>query len=205
MSEILGIPVTPELVGTAIAAAIPSLLYGWRCWLAARERQAQRTAILSAAGHPEVLAALSKLELPPLDGRGPVALLWVAAAAGTLAATFTLWGPVSPIPSAAAGVRALSASRCTAQDCKPPAYCAAGVCQAEAKPPAQPAPAHEPDPSAPAPEPALPPAPGRGARPRRDDDEAPVGPSSSYARAPWEETLPGWRPPWALGATGESL
>lgn len=194
---------TPELIGTVIAAMIPSVAYMWRCWLAARERTAQRAAILSAAGHPEVLAALARLDVPPIDGRGPVALLWVAAAAGTLAATFSLWGPVAVQGSAHA--QALSPSRCTAQDCRPPAYCAGGICQAEAKPPAPPAPAPEPDPAAPSPEPVLPPGPGRSIRPRKDDDEAPVGPSSSYARAPWEETLPGWRPPWALGTAGESL
>ena len=200
----MDLPLTPELLGSIAAPAIGAAAYAYRCYLVARDRAAQRTAILSAVGHPEVLAALAKLDAPDL--KGPTPLLVAAVIAGTLAANATLAAPLVGVelPAATIGA-AVMPGRCTAQDCRPPAYCAAGICQAEAKPPAPPAPAPEPDPAAPAPEPVLPPGPGRGARPRKDDDEAPVGPSSSYARAPWEETLPGWRPPWALDPAGESL
>ena len=181
---------TPELVGSAIAAIVPSATYAWRVWIARRERSEQRAAILAAASNPAVLAALAKLDVPSAELRGPTALLLVAAAAGTLAANATLAAPLVGVelPSHALGAGLSEApmpARCNPQDCRPPAYCAGGACQAEAKPPQQPAP----QPAAPAPRVGS----GRAARPREDQEV--VGPRSGYARVPWAETLPGrWSP-----------
>mgnify|MGYP000650349403 CR=1 FL=1 len=181
---------TPELVGSAIAAIVPSATYAWRVWIARKERAEQRAAILAAANNPAVLAALAKLDVPSAELRGPTALLLVAAAAGTLAANATLAAPVLGVdlPSRALGAnlgKAPLPARCNPQDCRPPAYCAGGICQAEAKPPEPPAPLPA------APPPAPPAGSGHAVRPH---DEA-AGPRSGYARVPWAETLPGrWSP-----------
>lgn len=175
---------TPELVGSAIAAIVPSATYAWRVWLARKERSEQRAAILAAAGNPAVLAALAKLDVPSADLKGPTALLLVAAAAGTLAANATIAAPLVGVELPSRAVGAELPARCAPQDCRPPAYCAGGICQAEARPP---------EPARPAPAPA-PVRAGAGAL-TRPSGEAPLGPTSGYARAPWAETLPGrWSP-----------
>lgn len=200
---------TPELVGSVIAAIVPSATYAWRVWVARKERAEQRAAILAEqaaqraaierhADNPAVLAALArldvsaalaKLDVPSADLRGPTALLLVAAAAGTLAANATIAAPLVGVelPSQALGAslgKAPLPARCLPSDCRPPAYCAGGICQAEARPPEPPPPA----PAAPAPAPS---GSGQAARPH---DEA-LGPRSGYARVPWAETLPGrWSP-----------
>lgn len=182
---------TPELVGSVLAALIPSATYAWRVWIGRVERSEQRAAVLAAANNPAVLAALAKLDVPSADIKGPTALLLVAAAAGTLAANATLAAPLVGVelPSQALGAslgKAPLPARCLPSDCRPPAYCAGGICQAEAKPPEPPAPL----PAAPAPAPS-----GSGrsaARPQQDEQ---LGPRSGYARVPWAETLPGrWSP-----------
>lgn len=180
---------TPELIGSALAALIPSASYCWRVWLARRERAEQRAAILQCAANPQALAALAKLDALPPDLKGPTALLLIAAAAGTLAANATIAAPIMGVELPSHALGAELPARCSPQDCRPPAYCANGHCEAAAKPP-----------EAPSPEPAAPPpsAPaggGRGAAPRSRDDEEAMGPRSGYARVPWAETLPGrWSP-----------
>lgn len=201
---------TPELVGSAIVSFFTSVAYAWRVWVARTERSEQRAALLKEhaeqraaierhASNPaalaalakldaEALAALAKLEVPSAELRGPTALLVLGAAAGMLAANATIAAPLVGIelPSQALGASLSEAplpARCLPSDCRPPAYCAGGICQAEAKPPAQPPPA-----------PAAPSAPASPA-PTRAGAGVLLGPTSGYARAPWLETMPGrWSP-----------
>lgn len=187
------IPITPELVGSTIAAIVPCVAYCWRIWMIQRERARQRAAILQCADNPVALAALAKLDLPLPDLKAPTSLLLLAAGAGMLAANASLAAPIMGVelPSRALGASlgAELPARCTPQDCKPPAACVHGHCQAEAKPPEAPSP----EPAAPAPMPPV--GSGRNAVRPRQEDEAPLGPHSGYARVPWAETMPGhWSP-----------
>lgn len=116
---------TNELVGGVMAALIPTLGYSWRVWLAYRERRHYAAAVLRVADNPAALAALARLEIPRLAGTAPTALLLLGAGAGLLG---TNW------PWSENTAEAQLPPRCSPHDCRPPARCIRGVCEADAKP-----------------------------------------------------------------------
>lgn len=131
--------ITPELVGSFAAAAIPSAAYAWRVWVARKERAEQRAAIERHADNPLVLAALAKIEVPSADLKGPISLLFIAAAAGTLAANASLAAPLVGVelPSQALGAELRGPrdprSRCNPK-CQRNEQCIANVCTQVARP-----------------------------------------------------------------------
>lgn len=116
--------ITPELVGGVASVLITTAGYAWRVYLAYRERRAYMRAVQAAAGSPEALAALAKLDVPRLGGAAPTALLLVGAGAGLLASAWP-WS---------AGAQAQLPPQCSPSTCRPPARCNRGLCEADALP-----------------------------------------------------------------------